>query len=148
MDFLDFSKFASAWSTALGDPNFNGFCDLDDDNDVDINDLALLAGDWLLGVKYPYSPPQTDRQKLNFNTGWKFYKGDISGDEAYSARKSAQRFRLIFRLTHVIVINLEYGIAEKSKPQGDGTGLIFQAQPVTGAVIDPVQLVAVFILYI
>jgi len=80
VDFLDFSKFASAWLTTLGEPDFNENYDLDDDNDIDINDLALFAEDWLLGAKYPYSAPQTNREKLSFNTGWKFYKGNAGAD--------------------------------------------------------------------
>jgi beta-galactosidase len=81
VDFFDFAKFAFAWRAALGHPDFNEIYDLDSDNDIDINDLARFTQDWLLGAKYPYSPPQTNREKLSFNIGWKFYRGDISGDE-------------------------------------------------------------------
>jgi len=82
VDFFDFAGFTTAWQTTLGQPDFNDIYDLDDDNSVDINDLALFADDWLTGAKYPYSPPQTDREKTSFNTGWKFYRGSISGDAA------------------------------------------------------------------
>lgn len=72
VDFLDYARFASAWRTTLGQPNFNENYDFDDDNDVDITDLYYFTEDWL-------SPPQTNREKLSFNTGWKFYKGTVSG---------------------------------------------------------------------
>jgi len=74
VDFFDFAKFASAWQTALGHPDFNEIYDLEDDNNVDINDLELFAWDWL--CKY------VRREKITFNTGWKFYKGAVSGDDA------------------------------------------------------------------
>jgi hypothetical protein len=82
VDFFDFAKFVSAWRTALGQPDFNDIYDLDGDNNVDINDLARFAQKWLLGAKYPYSPPQTGREKICFNSNWKFYKGTVSGDAA------------------------------------------------------------------
>ncbi len=41
VNFFDYAPFAAAWLT--DDPNYS----LDDDNDVDINDLALFCGDWL-----------------------------------------------------------------------------------------------------
>jgi len=66
--------------TTPGQPDFNKIYDLDDDNDVDINDLKLFARNWLLGAKHPYSPPQTNRKKLSFNTGWKFYRGNVPED--------------------------------------------------------------------
>jgi len=72
VDFLDYARFASAWRTTLGQPNFNENYDFDDDNDVDITDLYFFTEDWL--------SPQTNREKLSFNTGWKFYRGAVSGD--------------------------------------------------------------------
>jgi beta-galactosidase len=82
VDFFDYARFASAWLTTLGSPDFNEIYDLDNDNDIDIADLDLFVEDWL---KSPhYLPPQTGRKKLSFNTGWKCYKGTISGDAAQS----------------------------------------------------------------
>jgi beta-galactosidase len=74
VDFLDYARFASAWRTTLGEPDFNENYDFDDDDDVDITDLYFFTKDWL--------SPQTNREKLSFNTGWKFYKGTVSGDDA------------------------------------------------------------------
>ena len=47
VDFFDYARFASAWRTTLGDPDFNKKYDLDDDNDVDIVDLDYFTEDWL-----------------------------------------------------------------------------------------------------
>ena len=74
VDFFDFAEFASHWQSTLSQPDFNENYDLDDDNDVDITDLYFFTEDWL--------SPQTNREKLSFNTGWKFYKGTVSGDDA------------------------------------------------------------------
>ncbi len=41
VNFFDYAPFAAAWLT--DDPNYS----LDDDNDVDINDLAIFCRDWL-----------------------------------------------------------------------------------------------------
>lgn len=76
VNFLDYAALANAWLTRAGMPNYNEAYDLYDDNNIDILDLAVFAQDWLLGAKYPYAPVETNRQKINFNTGWKFYKGN------------------------------------------------------------------------
>ncbi len=82
VDFLDYSEIAGAWLSESPEPDFNEIYDLDDDNDIDTNDLALFTEDWLLGVKYPYLPAPTNREKINFNAGWKFYRGSVPGDTA------------------------------------------------------------------
>jgi len=76
VDFTDYAWFASAWLTTLGQPYFDENYDFDNDNDVDAADLALFVQDWLLKPADFYTPPQTSRKKLSFNTGWKFYKGN------------------------------------------------------------------------
>jgi len=78
VDFHDYAAMANAWLTGANSPDYNETYDLYDDNNIDIRDLALFAQDWLLGAKYPYPyiPVETHREKISFNTGWKFYKGN------------------------------------------------------------------------
>lgn len=85
VDLDDFQAFSSAWSSAKGQQVYNELFDLDFSMSVDINDLVLLAESWLDGVLHPYEPQDSARQKLSFNTGWKFYRGDIVGDAAKAA---------------------------------------------------------------
>ena len=82
VDFADFAELALAWLSAAPEAEYNDIYDFDDDNDVDTNDLCIFADEWLSGAKYPYVAAETNREQINFNTGWKFYKGDIGGDEA------------------------------------------------------------------
>lgn len=82
VQFADFAELAVAWQSVLGEPDFDEMYDLDEDGDVDMADLELLARAWLTGAKFPYAAPSSTREKLGFNTGWKFYKGDIAGDAA------------------------------------------------------------------
>jgi len=44
---LDFAAFASAWQTSLGEPDYNPDCDIVADDVIDINDLMVLANNWL-----------------------------------------------------------------------------------------------------
>ena len=76
VNFLDYAEMAAAWRAELGQPDFNSICDLYTDDVIDIADLAVFVEYWL------WQPPQTHREKVNFNIGWKFYKGAISGDTA------------------------------------------------------------------
>jgi beta-galactosidase len=82
VDFQDFASLASSWISSEGQPSFNEVCDLDLDTMVDMNDLLLFAQNWLAGALYPYTPEESQREKISFNMGWKFYRGDISGDAA------------------------------------------------------------------
>jgi len=76
VNFQDFAGLAAAWLTDANQPDFNDVYDLYDDNAVDMADLGVFAQDWL------WQPQATHREKINFNIGWKFYRGAISGDEA------------------------------------------------------------------
>jgi len=96
VDFLDYARFASAWRTTLGEPNFNENYDFDDDNDVDITDLYFFTEDWL--------SPQTNREKLSFNTGWKFYRGTVSGDAPKYASYDDSSWQTV-NLPHTPVIS-------------------------------------------
>lgn len=76
----DFAVMAVSWLSLSGEPNFNIICDLDSSGQIEIADLKILAQQWLSGVKYPYSQVQTEREKINFNSDWKFYQGNAGAD--------------------------------------------------------------------
>ncbi|MGA2916815.1 MAG: glycoside hydrolase family 2 TIM barrel-domain containing protein [Sedimentisphaerales bacterium] len=76
VNFLDYAGFATAWLAEANQPDFNSVYDLYADNIIDLKDLEVFVQYWL------WQPAATHREKINFNTGWKFYKGAISGDEA------------------------------------------------------------------
>jgi len=82
VDFGDFAGFGNAWISAEGQAVFDAMYDLDLDTIIGVGDLLILAENWLAGAVYPYTPPSSPRQKIAFNTDWKFYRGDISGDAA------------------------------------------------------------------
>ena len=46
MNFLDYAIFANAWKTRQGVAKWNAACDLIDNNNVDINDLAWFVQYW------------------------------------------------------------------------------------------------------
>jgi len=76
VDFRDYAAMADAWLTKAGSPDYNEMYDLYADNQINILDLSVFAQNWLLGAKYPYIPVETHREKISFNAGWKFYKGN------------------------------------------------------------------------
>ncbi|MGD9109900.1 MAG: right-handed parallel beta-helix repeat-containing protein [Phycisphaerales bacterium] len=47
VNFRDYAILAAAWQTDSGDDNYNEDCDLEDNNSIDVNDLALFCEDWL-----------------------------------------------------------------------------------------------------
>jgi len=47
VNFFDYALFASAWQSEPNDDNYNEDCDLEDNNSIDYNDLALFCEDWL-----------------------------------------------------------------------------------------------------
>jgi hypothetical protein len=47
VDFVDYSEFASAWYNNCVSPDWCGGADIDRDGDVDIEDLAIFADNWL-----------------------------------------------------------------------------------------------------
>ncbi|NIP55528.1 MAG: hypothetical protein GWN00_14405, partial [Aliifodinibius sp.] len=47
VNFFDYAFFASAWQSDPNDPNYNEDCDLEDNNSIDYNDIALFCEDWL-----------------------------------------------------------------------------------------------------
>ena len=74
--FSDYTRLAAAWLADSGQPNFNAAYDLYADDVINMADLAVFVQYWL------WQPEATHREKVNFNAGWKFYKGAISGDSA------------------------------------------------------------------
>jgi len=47
VNFIDYAVFAAAWKSESGQGNYNDDCDLEDNNSIDYNDLALFCDDWL-----------------------------------------------------------------------------------------------------
>jgi len=47
VNFIDYSILAGAWQSESGEGNYNDDCDLEDNNSIDYNDLALFCDDWL-----------------------------------------------------------------------------------------------------
>jgi beta-galactosidase len=85
VDLLDFAEIAFAWQAIPGQPNFDEIYDLDNDYDIDTADLYSFVLGWLSAPPTPsYLPLRTAREKVNFNAGWKFYKGAIASDAAQS----------------------------------------------------------------
>ena len=76
VNFLDFAVMADAWLTGAGSSNYSEAYDLYDDNNIDVLDFAIFAQNWLFGSGYTFIPAETHREKIGFNTGWKFYKGN------------------------------------------------------------------------
>ena len=79
VDLGVYGDFASAWGSASDEPEYDAKFDFDNSQFIDLGDLSRFLEDWLTVVYYP---PLTDRAKLSFNVGWKFYRGGISGDAA------------------------------------------------------------------
>jgi beta-galactosidase len=76
VNFQDFAGLAAAWLSDANQPDFNSVYDLYADGVIDMLDLEVFAQYWL------WQPPETHREKVNFNAGWVFYRGDISNDDA------------------------------------------------------------------
>ena len=52
VNFIDYATFASAWQSESGDGNYDEDCDLEDNNAIDYDDLALFCKDWLWEVAW------------------------------------------------------------------------------------------------
>ncbi|GAI86687.1 unnamed protein product, partial [marine sediment metagenome] len=73
VNFLDYAGLADAWLSEFGQDDFNDTYDLYDDDHIDAADLRIFAEAWL------WQHECLSREKINFNGGWRFYKGDASG---------------------------------------------------------------------
>ncbi len=83
ISIADLGQMACVWRTAGGQAEFDARFDLDRDEQVGMGDLAVFAFQWLDDpADVYYVPISTRRQKVSFNLGWKFYKGEIAGDAA------------------------------------------------------------------
>ena len=76
VNFLDYAGLADAWLSEFGQDDFNDTYDLYDDDRIDAADLGIFTEDWLWQYEW------LSREKINFNGGWRFFRGDISGDAA------------------------------------------------------------------
>lgn len=47
VNFIDYAILAAAWQSEPNDGNYDEDCDLEDNNSIDYNDLALFCEDWL-----------------------------------------------------------------------------------------------------
>ena len=47
INLIDFAVLADTWSLSSGQAGYNDLCDLIDDDTIDLNDLAVFAGNWL-----------------------------------------------------------------------------------------------------
>ncbi|MDD5134044.1 MAG: right-handed parallel beta-helix repeat-containing protein [Phycisphaerae bacterium] len=50
VNFIDYSEFAGVWYLDSNDPNYNVKYDFDTDGNIDVNDLCVLAENWLYGT--------------------------------------------------------------------------------------------------
>ncbi|HRU15405.1 MAG TPA: glycoside hydrolase family 2 TIM barrel-domain containing protein [Anaerohalosphaeraceae bacterium] len=79
----DLGLLAGVWQTVDGQADFEEQFDLDRDGYVGIGDLAFFASQWLDEPALSfYEPLGSRRQRISFNLGWKFYKGEVAGDAA------------------------------------------------------------------
>jgi len=51
--FLDFAVFAWAWSSEIGQGNYDPGCEMFEpaDGSIDARDLAVFVGSWLAGIE-------------------------------------------------------------------------------------------------
>jgi len=47
VNFIDYAMLAGAWQSSSGQPDYNDTFDLEDDDTIDYDDLALFCDDWL-----------------------------------------------------------------------------------------------------
>jgi len=47
VNFIDYAMLANAWQSSSGQPDYNDIFDLEDNNTIDYDDLALFCDDWL-----------------------------------------------------------------------------------------------------
>jgi hypothetical protein len=74
VDFVSFSSFANAWRTTPNNSKWNAVWDFVADNIIDIKDLAVFAGQWLLpsdringGEFLMSTQPEQEQQSLTEN---------------------------------------------------------------------------------
>lgn len=90
VDFDDYSRFASHWPN---DGAFGSEYDLDDDNDVDLRDVAILFGNWLEVTEQPLPLPG---QAGNPNPPDEVTEVDVDTDLSWTAGSYAASHDVYF----------------------------------------------------
>ena len=75
VDLKDFARFANAWRSAKGDPNWNPCCDMSSttgDGVIDEKDLAVLSGNWLASLTNDVVVPGATIQQVYSASGVMF----------------------------------------------------------------------------
>jgi len=43
---VDIMLVATRWNTSIGNPNYDPACDMDNDGDIDVVDIMIVASHW------------------------------------------------------------------------------------------------------
>jgi len=92
VDFDDYSRFALQWP-GDGGAESAGEADLDGDNDIDLQDLAILFGNWLDTVE---QPPPLPGQAGNPNPSDGATKVEVTADLSWTAGTDAASYDVYF----------------------------------------------------
>ncbi|MHC4083952.1 MAG: LamG-like jellyroll fold domain-containing protein [Planctomycetota bacterium] len=93
VDFDDYSWFALQWPGGATEAGSAGEADLDDDNDVDLQDAAILFGNWLDTAE---QPPPVPSQAGNPNPSDGATKIEITADLSWTAGTGATSHDVYF----------------------------------------------------
>jgi len=93
VDFDDYSRFALQWPGGAAEAESGGEADLDDDNDIDMRDLAILLGNWLDTVE---QPPPLPGQAGNPNPSDGAIEIEITADLSWTAGAGATSHDVYF----------------------------------------------------
>jgi hypothetical protein len=93
VDFDDYSRFAFQWPGGGAEAESAGEADLDGDNDIDRQDLAILLGNWLDTVE---QPPPVPSQAGNPNPLDGETKVEITADLSWTAGTGATSHDVYF----------------------------------------------------
>ena len=93
VDFDDYSRFALQWPGGVAEAGSGGEADLDDDNDIDMRDLAILFGNWLDTIE---QPPPLPGQAGNLSPPDGATKIEITADLSWTAGTGATSHDVYF----------------------------------------------------
>ena len=80
VNFFDYDILAGAWQTSAGQDGYNEIADLEDNNSIDANDLALFCNDWLW---YPgWTRPGTLMKAARGDTGGKQLSAPVKPEKS------------------------------------------------------------------
>jgi hypothetical protein len=71
VNLIDYAIIAASWQSKSGDSSYNEDCDLEDNNAIDFNDLALFCDDWLW--------------EKAWQNGWMMAMGEGGGDFGFES---------------------------------------------------------------